>query len=70
MKTWQDADTVLKKASEQADMEFLFGDKSIHAKYTQFIKEREEKLALEQAQWAEIMRQRKLKREQQAEERC
>ena len=70
MKTWHDANEILKNYSEQTDMEYLFGRNSIHAKYTEFIKERDRKLAEEQQYWANEMRRRKEKREQQTEERC
>jgi len=70
MKTWHGADEVLRSYSEQTDMEYLFGSGSIHAKYTEFIKERDRKLAEEQEYWANEMRRRKERREQQAEERC
>jgi len=75
MKTWKDADYVLKKASEHADEEFLFGSGSIHAKYTEFIKEREEKLKIEEANirlMRELREKKRLQRikEQSACERC
>lgn len=47
MKTWQDADKVLKKVSDQIDEEYLYGKDSIHAKYTEFIRERDRQVELE-----------------------
>ena len=74
MKTWQDADFVLKKASEHADEEFLFGSGSIHAKYTEFIKNREINLEKQEEEIRQMMLERKRKREEQlkaqASERC
>ena len=75
MKTWHGADEVLRSYSEQTDMEYLFGSGSIHAKYTEFIKEREEKLKIEEANirlMRELREKKRLQRikEQSACERC
>lgn len=54
MKTWQDADKVLKGYNEQLDHEYLFGSDSIHAKYTKFIAEREARLREDEVRIAAI----------------
>ena len=54
MKTWQDADRVLKTYNEQLDHDYLYGSGSIHAKYTKFIAEREAKLREDEVRIAAI----------------
>ena len=72
MKTWYDADYVLKEVNRKTDEEFLFGKDSIHAKYTKFIKERDRLVELENEQIRrEKLRREQLKRERaEAAERC
>ena len=50
MANWYDADYVLKEVSKRTDEEFLFGKNSIHAKYTEFIKERDRLVEIENEQ--------------------
>jgi len=75
MKTWQDVDYVLKQASQQADEEYLFGENSIHAKYTKLIANYEEKLKIQEAEIRRMRQIREKKRlerlkAQQVSERC
>ena len=67
MKTWQSADKVLREYNDAEVMEYLFGENSIHAKYTQRLKELDEKLAEEQKYWIAEMERRRRKREQNME---
>lgn len=72
MSTWYDADYVLKEVSRKTDEDFLFGKDSIHAKYTEFIRERDRLVELENEQIRrEQMRRARLKAEREAaQERC
>lgn len=73
MGQWYSADYVLKKYNEQIDHEYMYGSGSIHAKYSEFIKIREQRLKEEQAAYEKMMRERaarKAARESQAERGC
>ena len=58
----------MKKVSEQADMEYLYGSGSIHAKYTEFIKKRDKLVEEEERAIQERLRRMREKKEQQEAE--
>lgn len=72
MSQWYDADYVMKKYNEQIDHEYMYGANSIHAKYTEFIAERERRLKEDNEAYARMMQERaerKARREAEQSER-
>lgn len=58
MSEWYSADYVLKKYNEQIDHDFMYGAGSIHAKYSEFIKIREQRLKEEQEAYQKMLQER------------